>query len=488
MVCVHHFSPRVENVSVCLPHNRSGCIEFLRKQGIPCSLYIDDRLNGELLTKSGPWSILYSDRREEFRVKAATAAIFIVLSVLVELGILYPMTSLEYLGFLVDSLKQAFVIPQRKIVAWASLREKILACKKSVDIKSLQRFQGKCISLSLAVPAAKLSIREMSHAIASASSNGLVPLSQALRSELIHWRFQDTWRKCVPWRGERHLRLSVSLDALRYGWGAVFHESSGDRALRDYWGDCQKGLNISTKEMLALVNSTGAAPKCVRDCRVDAFVDSQVLIDSWYGQGSRKSLELTNATKHVFFVLAARNLQLNLFHVSLRENRADGPSRTICLSDSKLSLSAWAQVAQAFGGVTGHTFDLMALESNAVCGRDGVRLPHFSPTLSPRSLGVNLFCQDLGEMDNMSNPYVFPPFALLGPVLKFLYRFGIPFTVVVPVYFPRPFWWPELMARSSAGICLGTVGEIGVLQAPSRSGYTRVPCPCSLWAFWVSRF
>ena len=76
---------------------------FLREQGIPCSLYIDDRLNGGLLTKSDLWSILYSDRREEFRVKAATAAIFIVLSVLVELGytigisksVLYPTTSLE---------------------------------------------------------------------------------------------------------------------------------------------------------------------------------------------------------------------------------------------------------------------------------------------------------------------------------------------------------------------------------------------------------
>ena len=96
--------------------------------------------------------------------------------------------------------------------------------------------------------------------------------------------------------------------------------------------------------MLALVNSIRAAPVYVRDCRVDVFVDSQVLIDSWYGQGSRTSLELTNATKDLFFVLAARNLQLNLFHVSSRENSADGPSRKICLSDSKLSLSAWAQV------------------------------------------------------------------------------------------------------------------------------------------------
>ena len=67
-----------------------------------------------------------------------------------------------------------------------------------MDIKSPQQFQGKCISLSLAVPAAKLFLREMSHAIASALSNGLVPLSQALRSELIHWHFLDTWRERVP--------------------------------------------------------------------------------------------------------------------------------------------------------------------------------------------------------------------------------------------------------------------------------------------------
>ena len=96
-----------------------------------------------------------------------------------------------------------------------------------------------------AVLAAKLFIREMSHAIMTASSNGLVPLSQALRSELIHWRFLDTWRECVPQGEERPLQLSVSIDASGYGWGGIFHESSGDQFLGDYWDDSQKGLNIS---------------------------------------------------------------------------------------------------------------------------------------------------------------------------------------------------------------------------------------------------
>ncbi|CAH3165132.1 unnamed protein product, partial [Porites evermanni] len=148
MVCVHYSSLRVE-MSPYVYHTIGLAVSgFLWYTGILCSLYIDDRLNGELLTKSGPWSILYYDRQKEFGVKAARAAIFIVHSVLIELGytigisksVLYPTTSLEYLGFLVDSEKQSFIILQSKIVAWAFLQEKILACKKCVDVKSLQRF------------------------------------------------------------------------------------------------------------------------------------------------------------------------------------------------------------------------------------------------------------------------------------------------------------------------------------------------------------
>ena len=127
---------------------------FLRAQGIPCSLYIDDRFNGELLRPTGPWSILPADRSWQFRLLAATGAIFVVLSVLVNLGytigikksVLVPVTSLEYLGLIVDSVRQSFLVPRRKIESWALIREKILACKKTVWIKTLQRFQGKCLS------------------------------------------------------------------------------------------------------------------------------------------------------------------------------------------------------------------------------------------------------------------------------------------------------------------------------------------------------
>ena len=84
---------------------------YLRGQGIPCSLYTDDRLNDELLSPNGAWSVLPRDRSREYRIDAAKSALFVVLSVLVQLGytidikksVLWPSTAVEYLGFIILS-------------------------------------------------------------------------------------------------------------------------------------------------------------------------------------------------------------------------------------------------------------------------------------------------------------------------------------------------------------------------------------------------
>ena len=469
---------------------------FLRAQGIHCSLYIDDRFNGELLRPTGPWSILPADRSLQFRLLAATGAIFVVLSVLVNLGytigikksVLVPVTSLEYLGLIVDSVRQPFLVPRRKIESWALIREKILACKKTVWIKTLQRFQGKCISFSLAVPAAKLFIREMSRAIASGLDNGQVYMTDALREEISHWRYLADWKDTLPWRDEKHVRIAISTDASGYGWGCAVHSPSDDQIFRDYWTQEELCLDISSREMLALVYAIKALPDGIRDCRIDASIDSMAVLGAWQGSGSRRSPQLTSATKRLYFALSSRNVQLNLSYVPSKENVADFPSRTMSRVDSKLSMSAFEMVDKEFGGVEGHSFDLMSLDSNVMKNKDGIPLPHFTPFPSPDSNGVNVFSQDLREFPSMSNPYVFPPFSLIGPLMKFLLSFKIPFTIVVPEFVPHRYWWVELNARCSGKICLGTQGDLSVLLSPSKSGYSPTPCPFSLWAFRVSRF
>ena len=96
-------------------------------------------------------------------------ALYIVCSVLVNLGyflglskcVLVPVTRICYLGMIVDSVAQAFCIPEDKKMKFAQLREQILLRESTIHLKSLQRLMGKCNSFSLAFPATKFYIREM---------------------------------------------------------------------------------------------------------------------------------------------------------------------------------------------------------------------------------------------------------------------------------------------------------------------------------------
>jgi hypothetical protein len=60
-------------------------------------------------------------------------------------------TVIKFLGMLVDSIRLAFLIPENKLDKFLALRREILSHDR-VDINTLQKFAGKCISFLLAVP------------------------------------------------------------------------------------------------------------------------------------------------------------------------------------------------------------------------------------------------------------------------------------------------------------------------------------------------
>ena len=160
----------------------------------------------------------------------------------------------------------------------------------------------------------------------------------------------------------------------------------------------------------------------VRNARVDVQVDNQAVIHAWTNQGGR-SAQLNNAMKVLSSTTAALNVLLRPFYVRSADNPADGPSGHRSSSDYCLTSSMWQKVQREFGGSTGHTFDLMSLDSNVQKDLSGNNLPHFTPVSSPGSAGVNFFAQDLTAFGSlMQCPYVFPPPVLVGPVLRYLRR------------------------------------------------------------------
>ena len=240
--------------------------------------------------------------------------------------------------------------------------------------------------------------------------------------------------------------------------------------------------------MWAIAKVLESLPSDIRDCRVDVQVDNQAAIHTWMGHGGR-SRELTEVARHIFQLVRQRNILLELSYVPSKSNPADSFSRSLWKSDSMLSKHCWEMVEAEFGRLSGHNLDLMALDSNAQCDRQGSPLPQFTPYPTPRSVEVNAFNQDLTNCDGVTvNPYVFPPF-FYDTFVAFLAVFSesggnhgsamhVPFTS----------WWPMVRAMSSKEVLLASQSSRNAILCPTKRGFMPCLLPWDLWAFRVDRF
>ena len=257
-------------------------------------------------------------------------------------------------------------------------------------------------------------------------------MSVPLRRKIEHWLFLKFWSGFLPWRLERHDQFVLFTDASFSRWAGVLNPNAVPLCASDYWSGEILSSDIAVKEALALSNALSSFAVTIKDSRVDVYVDSSALFHAWNGQSAR-SHSLSDALKSIFESLMATNCILRLFLVPSVNNLADRPPRSLSLADSRLSVSSWKRLQDAFGGPNGHSVDLMALPSNVVRSPTGARLPFFSPhpTLVALDLAltclVNLptfthrFCSPIGTFFRRSAPSPMfsvscPPFACHLPL------------------------------------------------------------------------
>ena len=384
-------------------HHSTGLMvsNLFRSVGIPCSLYIDDRHNGQLQISPRRGAYAAFVNPDEHNLAAAKSAVFLVAFFLIKLGyflglpksILMPRKVVPYLGFLSDSPREVFHLFPEKREKFLSLVQHILGCSV-ISVKRLQRLVGKCVSFPLAVPGALLFTREMNNAISKAlRTSKPIRVQKALKDEISHWLFLRTWDDPLPWRDERHLRISLASDASASGWGGSVTLSDRVVEVSDYCTEAEQGLDISTKEALALDKVLLSFPDSLRNAWVDGLVDNQAVVHSWQRQGG-KSVSLNEAIKKLFFTTAKLNISLHLSFIPTNENEADAPSRRLTTLDCKLHPDIWAKVQKEFGGQKGHTCDLMALDSNVMTDRDGSPLPLLLP-IHHLNLLVSMFLRKI---------------------------------------------------------------------------------------------
>lgn len=113
-------------------------------------------------------------------------------------------------------------------------------------------------------------------------------------------------------------------------------------------------------------------------------------------------------------------MDLHLLYVKSEDNPADCHSRRLSALDYMLTREKFETIEKRFGP---HSVDLMSLDSNCMISQvNGKPLRHFTPYPTPLSAGVNVFSQDITLE---KNPYVFPPFKLILPLIVYLKNQGV---------------------------------------------------------------
>jgi hypothetical protein len=339
----------------------------------------------------------------------------------------------------------------------ATLREIILS-NKTCPVSLIQKFAGLCISMTLAIPGAKLYSSACNRAISKAlRSNTVVDVDTELREEVAHWQFLDKWSQPFPWLNERHDVLSISSDSSDYKWGAIYTSGHKKYEIADYWSDDVKESPIMIKEVLALKNALFSYGSQIKNKRIEAKVDNQAVVFAWKNQYSKNGI-LNYILKDIFQITIQSNCYLNLSYIRTTENLSDVLSK----SDATLSKRAWIHIQQSFGP---HDVDMFSLDSNAMLNNIGDPLAHFTPFPTPETSGVDAFAQSY-SCNKLY--YAFPPFCLLATVVNFILQEKINCTLVFPEFKPIQPWFTVIMSKVTEIIPIGFKGDTGVFLFPSK--------------------
>ena len=171
----------------------------------------------------------------------ARAGNFLTCYVLTSLGyfiglaqsVLTPQKQVPYLGFIIDSERQAFILlPHKK--KFIRLVKEILP-RLCLDLLTLQRLSGKCMSMSLAVPGARLYVNEINLAVSGATrSSRRLKMSPALKKEIEHWLFPESWDGFLPWRSEKHTHVKLFSNSSHFAWGGALSPNAIEVNVYDY--------------------------------------------------------------------------------------------------------------------------------------------------------------------------------------------------------------------------------------------------------------
>eukprot|EP00854_Cymbomonas_tetramitiformis_P034342 gene34342-biopygen26299 len=320
-----------------------------------------------------------------------------------------PGQLIEHLGLEVDLREGLFRVTEAR-VAKIHVQAKSIICDASRDrrwlsARRLASFNGLCQSVYLAVPAARLYLRELYFVLTTKRSWGAkVKLSRQALHDLEWWLrlpVMSRWNGRKIWRSPTRAKLHT--DSSLRAWGGVLNL---DKEARGFWPDELRHLHITHLELEAVFKTAQSFMPELEGKVVRLYCDNQAVV-AMLSHFMSRNPELMRRMRKLWLLLDLNDIELQARYIRSEANeRADRLSRCKDIDDWQLN-RRWFEWADSAWGP--HTVDRFASEISAQLPR------YFAGWHDPRCEGVDSLAYDWrGEIN-----WVNPPWALLdeeGPL------------------------------------------------------------------------
>ncbi|KAK3288433.1 hypothetical protein CYMTET_4090 [Cymbomonas tetramitiformis] len=341
----------------------------------------------------------------------------------------------------------------------------------------LASFTGLCQSVYLAVPAARLYLRELYFVLAEKRSWGAkVKISHAARGDLEWWSRLPVMSR---WNGRKILRsptrAKVHTDSSMTPWGGVLNLKF---PARGFWPDEMRCWHITHLELEAVYKTVQAFLQELEGKVVRLYCDNQAVV-AMLSHFTSRNPDLMRRMRRLWLLLDLHDIELQARYIRSEANVwADNLSRCEDLDDWRLNRDWFVWANKQWGP---YTVDRFASEISAQLPR------YYAAWKDPKCEGVDSLTYDWRGENNWVNP----PWALLDEVAHKLREEGAAATVVAP-YWPGQSWFRELEALATEVVImprrrdLFTPSRLGgsELLGPSNTTASKVTVGSKIEVFW----
>ena len=345
-----------------------------------------------------------------------------------EKSVIVPSQTIEFLGFVIDSVRMTVTLTARKMGKIKSLCLSFLRPGKLFTIRQVASFIGKLVSAFPGVEFGPLHYRHLTAdkeyhlTLNSHNFDAEMSLSQASLTEVQWWSDNIL----LSYKHIRHPAPNVVIhtDASSVGWGARIDEATQTAGI---WSQFESAMHINILELLAVKFALSSLLSDQSNIHVKIMCDNTTAINYISAMGGTKSVECNAIAYDIWEWAIVRNIWLSAAHIpGVCNVAADQLSREFNFDlEWMLSRAVFQNIVKVFGQPD---LDLFASRLNA-------QLPDYvSWKPDPEARYVDAFTI---EWSNIYF-YAFPPFCLLPRCVQKIIQEKASGLLIIPLWPTKP--------------------------------------------------